>query len=193
MNDETNTELETPVTETPEYPPEPADDDIVLRRLKDEKTGEEMDLRTPWIEREVMVPTTVRIPLYEEGVLLSTEKLAKLNLAVVEYTQEQVDQMTYPAYYRNNPDLAPRVRQYKGYLDSLGLAYNATTDDIEEAVAISTTIAESDKLALVTRIKAAFDNIVLNLQALGLEFANYEAWRTMRKLIKYLPEEDANV
>lgn len=113
MNDETNTELETPVTETPEYPPEPADDDIVLRRLKDEKTGEEMDLRTPWIEREVMVPTTVRIPLYEEGVLLSTEELAKLNLAVVEYTQEQVDQMTYPAYYRNNPDLAPRVRQYK--------------------------------------------------------------------------------
>lgn len=165
---------------------------VVLRRLKDEKSGLELDIRTPFVEREIPVLTRVRIPLYADGILIPEEELAELGLSVVEYTQEQLDAMTYPGYYAANPDLAPRVRQYKQYLDDLGLSYNATTDDIDEAIAISTTIPESGKLAVATRIKAAFDNIVLNLQALGIEAASYEAWLTMPKLIKYLPEEESD-
>lgn len=165
---------------------------VVLRRLKDEKSGLELDIRTPFVEREIPVLTRVRIPLYADGILIPEEELAELGLSVVEYTQEQLDAMTYPGYYSANPDLAPRVRQYKQYLDDLGLSYNATTDDIDEAIAISTTIPESGKLAVATRIKAAFDNIVLNLQALGIEAASYEAWLTMPKLIKYLPEEESD-
>ncbi len=170
----------------------PDENAVVLRKLKDGKTGAEMDIRTPFVEREIMVPTLARIPLYADGVLLSEKELAELDLSVVEYTQAQLDAITYPAYYEANPDLAPRVRQYRKYLDDLGLAYTATTDDIDGAIAISTAIPEADKLAFATRIKAAFDNIALNLQALGIDAASYEAWLTMPKLIKYLPEEETH-
>ena len=165
---------------------------VVLRKLKDEKSGTELDIRTPFVEREIPVPTRVRIPLYADGVLISEKELAELGLSVVEYTQAQLDAMTYPGYYAANPDLAIRVRQYKQYLDGLGLSYTATTDDIDEAIAISTTIPEEEKLAVATRIKAAFDNISLNLQALGIEAASYEAWLTMPKLIRYLLEEGSD-
>lgn len=168
---------------------EVSDDTVVLRKLKNTGTGEFLEIRTPFVEREISVPTRVRIPLYVNGELLSAAELADLGLEIVEFTQDELDAQTYPSYYAANPDLAIRVRQYKALLDTLGLAYDATTDDIEEAVAISVSVEESDKLALITRIKAAFDNVVLNLQAIGVEAASYEAWRAMPKLVKYLPEE----
>ena len=118
------------------------------------------------------------------------EKLAEYGLSIREYTRLEVDTATYGAYYANNPDLAPRVREYKNHLDRLGLAYTSTTDDISAAIQADETLSETEKLQLAQEIKAAFDNIALNLQALGIEAASFEAWRPMAKLIRFLPEEE---
>lgn len=143
---------------------------------------------TPYITQDVQITKRMRIPLYVAGQLKSDEELAALGLTVRHYTQEELDAERCAALYAANPDLARRVREYKGYLDQIGiLNYGATTDDIEEAIAISTTI--EDKEQFVLRIKTAFDNIVLNLQAVNEEANAFTAWSMMPALVANLPEE----
>ena len=147
--------------------------------------GEE--ITAPYVEQDVQITKRMRVPLYVAGKLKSDEELAALGLTVRHYTQEELDEEECGKLYAANPDLAKRVREYKSYLDQLGLAYTATTDDIEEAVAISVTI--EDKEAFVLRIKTAFDNVVLNLQAVDEDYTSYTAWEKMPVLIANLPAE----
>lgn len=143
---------------------------------------------TPYVIRDIQITKRMRIPLYIAGKLKSDEELATLGLTVRHYTQEELDAMECARLYAANSDLAKRVREYKGYLDQLGIAdYSANTDTIEEAVAMSVTI--EDKEAFVLRIKTAFDNIVLNLQALNPEANAFSAWSKMPVLVANLPEE----
>lgn len=143
---------------------------------------------TPYVIRDIQITKRMRIPLYSAGQLKSDEELASLGLTVRRYTQAELDAEECEKLYAANPDLAKRVREYKNYLDQIGiLDYGATTDDIEEAVAISTTI--EDKEQYVLRIKTAFDNIVLNLQAINSDYTSYTAWSKMPALVANLPAE----
>lgn len=145
-----------------------------------------VEVAEPYVVREVQVTKLMRIPLYVAGKLKSDEELAALGLTVKRYTQAELDAEECAKLYAANPDLAKRVREYKGYLDELGmLDYGATTDMIEEAIAISTTI--EDKEQYVLRIKTAFDNIVLNLQAINSDYTSFTAWSKMPALIANLP------
>lgn len=141
---------------------------------------------TPYITQDVQITKRMRIPLYVAGQLKSDAELAALGLTVRRYTQAELDAEECAGLYAANPDLARRVREYKGYLDQIGiLDYGATTDDIEEAVAISTTI--EDKEQFVLRIKTAFDNIVLNMQAVNPDYTSFNVWEKMPVLIANLP------
>ena len=142
---------------------------------------------TPYIEKDVQIIKRMRIPLYVAGQLKSDAELATLGLTVRRYTQAELDAEECAALYSANPDLARRVREYKGYLDQLGLNYTANTDTIEEAVAMSVTI--EDKEAFVLRIKTAFDNVVLNLQAVHPDYTSFNAWEKMPALVANLPAE----
>lgn len=145
------------------------------------------EVAEPYVIREVQLTKRMRIPLYVAGQLKSDAELAELGLTVRRYTQEELDAEECAKLYAANPDLAKRVREYKGYLDELGmLDYGATTDDIEAAVAISVTI--EDKAAFVLRVKTAFDNVVLNLQAVDPEANSFTAWEKMKALVANLPE-----
>ena len=164
----------------------------VVKRVFVDEDGRELDIETQYVTRKIPVPTVMRVPLYVNGIMVGTERLEELGLTIREYTQEELDAKECAALYAANPDLAKRVREYKGYLDQLGmLDYGATTDDIEAAVAISTTI--EDKEAFVLRVKTAFDNIVLNLQALNPEANAFSAWSKMPALIANLTAEPEQV
>ena len=163
--------------------------EIVLRKFRDVKTGEEFDLKTAFIERVIPVPTPVSVPLYVNGELIPEEELRKLDLEIVGYTQEQLDTVYYAELYAGNPDLIPRVRQYRDYLDDLSLPYDATTDQIDAALQAREDLDAAGRLELAARIRTAFQDIVVNLEACGCMTANYEAWLQMPKLVKYLPAE----
>lgn len=166
------------------------DTDIVNQTLVDaENNGLEIDIRTPHVIRERPVIQQLRIPLYVNGHLKTTAELAELGLTIRNYTRLEVDTATYAGYYAANPDLAKRVREYKAHLDALGLPYTATTDDITGAVKADATLTEAEKLELGQAIKAVFDNIALNLQALEIPESSFYAWSNMPKLIRFLPAE----
>ena len=165
-----------------------AENEIVLRKFRDKQTGEEFDLKTAFIERVLPVPTPVNVPLYAGGEMIPETELEKLGLEIVGYTQEQLDTAEL---YAGNPDLAPRVRQYRDYLDNLALPYDATTDQIDAALQGREDLDAAGRLELAARIRTAFPDIVLNLEACGYMTASYEAWLQMPKLVKYLPAEEA--
>ena len=143
---------------------------------------------TPYVIRALQITKNMRIPLYVAGQLKSDAELASLGLTVRRYTQEELDAEECEKLYAANPDLAKRVLEYKGYLDQIGiLDYSANTDVIEEAVAISTTI--EDKEAFVLRVKTAFDNVLLNLQAVNADYTAFDAWSKMPALVANLPAE----
>lgn len=166
-----------------------ADNDIVLRKFRDLDNGTEFDINTAFIEREVKVPTRVKVPLYRDGQILPAGELKKLRLEVIEITEAEFDAKHYAALYAANPDLATRVREYKKLLDLLALPYDATTDAITAAVQAKADLDETGKLALAEQLRIAFQNVVLNLEACGQVGANYEAWLQMPKLVRYLPAE----
>lgn len=166
-----------------------AENEIVLRKFRDKQTGEEFDLKTAFIERVIPVPMPVNVPLYVDGEMIPETELEKIGLEIVGYTQEQLDTVYYAELYAGNPDLAPRVRQYRDYLDNLALPYDATTDRIDAALQGREDLDAAGRLELAARIRTAFQDIVLNLEACGYMTASYEAWAQMPKLVKYLPAE----
>ncbi|MGF0039012.1 hypothetical protein, partial [Victivallis vadensis] len=90
---------------------EELDTDIVKRTLVDSTAGgAELDIKTPYVIRQVPVPTRMRIPLYVAGELKSAEELAELGLTIREYTRLEVETAQYAAVYAANPTLAERVR-----------------------------------------------------------------------------------
>lgn len=162
-------------------------DEIVLWKLRDQTTSEEMDIRTPFITRERQVTRTLKFPLYVDGQIISDSELADLQLERVGYTQDQLDEIHYAALYNSNPDLETRVRQYKGYLDELSLPYDATMDDITAAIEEATAI--TDKAAYGAQLSAVYDAIITNLEFCGSPTPHMDACEQLVKLIQYLPEE----
>ena len=162
------------------------ENEIVKKVLVDEN-GKEMSIDTRFVVRKMMVERNVRVPLYVGNQLKSEAELAELGLTIKGYTREELDRKYCAELYAANPDLAVRVREYKEYMDTLGLPYDAKTDDIETAV-YALDMPDPDKQNLVLKIKITFDNITLNLEVFGAGFSSFSAWEKMPILIKYLPE-----
>lgn len=162
-------------------------DEIVLWKLKDDLANIELEDRTAFVEREISIPTVVRMPLYEGGALISDERLTALNISKIGYTQAQLDAIRYPAMFAANADLATRVRQYKAKLDELGIAYDSSMDAITEAIANSATI--EDKAAYGSEMSAIYNAIITNLEFCGSDTPHMDAYNELAKLIQYLPEE----
>ena len=159
----------------------------IAKRTLVNASGEELDIRTPYVVREVLVPQQMRIPLYVNGTLKTVEELAELGMTIREYTQDEVDAIFYAGLYASNPDLETRVRQYAAMLDTLGLEPTATMDDITAAITDSATI--TDKAAYATELKAIYDAIITNLEFCGSATPHMDAYLELSKLIQYLPQE----
>ena len=161
-----------------------AENEIVLRKFRNKKTGEEFSLQTAFFEKEIKVPTLVNVPLYVDGVMISEKELSALGLEIVGYTQEQLDTAAYAELYAANPDLAPRVRQYRDYLDSLALPYDATTDQVDAALLAREDLDAAGRLELSSRIAAKLHDIEVNFEMMGIP--GQTAWSAIPKLVKYL-------
>lgn len=170
--------------ETPEL-----DTDIV-KRVFVAADGTELDIQTPWVERDVQITKRMRIPLYVNGVIKNTEELAALGLTVREYTRLEVEQAYYRDLYARDAAgdgaLAERVRQYKGMLDTLGLAYDSTQDAVMAAIQAAE-MEDKDKAALALTMKTVYDAITTNLEFYGSDSPHMDTYTMLAKLIKYLP------
>lgn len=161
--------------------------EIVLWKIKDTATGEELPENTPTIRRTVQVMQELNIPLYRNGVIIPKSELTELGLEKVGYTQDQLDTIHYSNIYAFNPRLADRVREYRDHLDALQVGYAATTNEIDAAIQIRGGSTPTAKLELASRIRTTFEDIVVNLEAIGYDTASWDAWSQMPKLIQYLP------
>lgn len=161
----------------------------IVKRTLVTASGEELDIRTPYVVREVMVPQQMRIPLYVNGTLKTVEELAELGMTIREYTQDEVDAIFYAGLYASNPDLETRVRQYAAMLDALGLEPTASMDDISGAITASEAI--TDKVAYGLQAKTVYDAITCNLEFCGSETPLVDTYNQLAKLIQYLPQEEA--
>ena len=171
--------------ETPEL-----DTDIV-KRVFVAADGTELDIQTPWVERDVQITKRMRIPLYVNGVIKNTEELAALGLTVREYTRLEVEQAYYRDLYARDAAgdgaLAERVRQYKGILDTLCLAYDSTQDAVMAAIQAAE-MEDKDKAALALTMKTVYDAITTILEFYGSDSPHMDTYTMLAKLIKYLPE-----
>ncbi len=155
--------------------------------FRNTETGEEFDIKTKYVEREETVTVNVRKYLYQKGTRISDDDLAALGLEVYTYSDEELLEKQITGWYEANPDLETRVRQYKAYLDELGLAYSSTMDEISAAVDASETI--EDATAYKLEVKSVYDAISTNLEFIGSETPLMDTYELLSSLITYLPEE----
>lgn len=187
MSEEKNTSMDAE-TKIPEL-----DTDIVCTVLVDStQGGAELDIRTPYVTREVQVTQRQRIPLYVAGKLKSTEDLATLGLTIREYTRLEVETAYYADLYARDAEgdgaLQLRVRQYKNLLDQLHLDYSSTQDAV--MAAIQTADMDVDgKAALALTMKTVYDAITTNLEYLGSDCPHMDTYEKLPKLIRFLPAE----
>ena len=169
-----------------------SDSDIVKQVLVENETGNELDISTKYVVRTVNIPTKMKISLYENGSLVSTERLAELGLSLKGYTRLEVETKEYGNLYEmdseNDGALQKRVRQYKAMLDQLGLAYDSTQDVVMAAIQ-SASMTDAEKAALALTMKTVYDAITTNLEYYGSETPHIDTYERLAKLIKYLPEE----
>ena len=169
------------------------DTDIVKKTLVDSTAdGVELDLKTPFVIREVQVPTQMRIPLYVAGVLKSEEELAELGLTIREYTRLEVETAYYADLYARDAAgdgaLQLRVRQYKAQLDQLGLPYDAEQDTVMAAIQ-SAPLSDAEKAALALTMKTVYDAITTNLEFYGSDTPHMDTYKQLAKLIRFLPTD----
>ena len=164
-------------------------EEIVLWKLKDLDNNQEMDIRTAFIEREIKVTKQAKVPLYVDGVLISNEHLAALNLVRVGYTQTQIDTAHYAALYAANPDLETRVRQYKAYLDEIAVDYASSMDEILVAIDTFCQLKNKDKALYGSQLKVVYDAIITNMEFSGSDTPHMDVYIELAKMIQYLPEE----
>lgn len=168
------------------------DTDIVRTALVDSTAGgAELDIRTPYVIREIPVTQRMRIPLYVNGRLKSSGELAELGISVREYTRLEVETAYYGDLYARDAAgdgaLQTRVRQYKNLLDSLGVPYDATQDEVMEAIQ-SAAMDDAAKAALALTMKTVYDAITTNLEYLGSDCPHMDTYARLPKLIRFLPE-----
>lgn len=172
---------------------EEKDTDIVKRTLVDSTLdGAELNIKTPYVVREVQVTQRQRIPVYVNGKLKSAEELSELGLTVREYTRLEVETAFYADLYERDAAgdgaLQLRVRQYKGMLDTLGLAYDTPQDAIMTAIQ-SASITDAEKATLALTMKTVYDAITTNLEYLGSDCPHMDTYEKLPKLIRFLPEQ----
>lgn len=187
MSEEKNTSMDAE-TQTPEL-----DTDIVYTVLVDNtQGGAELNIKTPYVTREVQVTQKQRIPLYVAGKLKSTEELAALGLTVREYTRLEVETAYYADLYARDAEgdgaLQLRVRQYKNLLDQLHLDYSSTQDAVMTAIQTADMDVD-EKAALALTMKTVYDAITTNLEYLGSDSPHMDTYSKLPKLIRFLPAE----
>lgn len=187
MSEEKNTSMDAE-TQTPEL-----DTDIVYTVLVDStQGGAELNIKTPYVTREVQVTQKQRIPLYVAGKLKSTEELAELGLTVREYTRLEVETAYYADLYARDAEgdgaLQLRVRQYKNLLDQLHLDYSSTQDAVMAAIQTADMDVD-EKAALALTMKTVYDAITTNLEYLGSDSPHMDTYSKLPKLIRFLPAE----
>ena len=172
------------------------DTDIVKETLVDSTLNNaEYDIKTPYVTRTVNVPQQMRIPmripLYVNGKLKSTEELAALGLSIRKYTRLEVDTAYYADLYARDAAgdgaLALRVRQYKAQLDQLCLPYDSTQDVVMEAIQAAP-LTDAEKAALALTMKTVYDAITTNLEYYGSTQPHMDTYKQLAKLIRFLPE-----
>lgn len=178
-------------TTTPETAVE-LDTDIVRETLVDSTLNNaEYDIKTPYVTRTVNVPQQMRIPLYVNGKLKSTEELAALGLSIRKYTRLEVDTAYYADLYARDAAgdgaLALRVRQYKAQLDQLCLPYDSGQDVVMEAIQAAP-LTDAEKAALALTMKTVYDAITTNLEFYGSTQPHMDTYKQLAKLIRFLPE-----
>lgn len=166
----------------------------VYKRILVEEDGAELPEDARYVIRELPIPTRMRCALYEgNGELKSAAELAKLGLTVREYTKEEWEARFYANLYSldaaGDGALATRVRQYKGMLDTLGLAYDSTQDVVMAAIQ-GAEMEDKDKAALALAMKTIYDAVTTNLEFYGSETPHKDTYEMMANLIKYLPAEE---
>ena len=159
--------------------------DIVKQTLIDSTmNGAELDITTRYVVRTIPVPTRMKIPLYENGQLISAERLAELGLTVRTYTRAEVESAEYARYYAMNPTLAARVRQYAALLTAYGLPVTATSDQINAAI-MANDQTDAEKTAAAAGLLTLIHDIELNWNEVSGD--GLTAWSVLDKLIRYLP------
>ena len=160
--------------------------DIVKQTLIDSTmNGAELDINTKYVVRTIPAPTRMKVPLYENGQLISAERLAELGLTVRNYTRAEVEAQEYAQYYMMNPTLAARVRQYAALLTAYGLPVTATSDQINAAIMASNQ-TDAEKTAAAAGLLTLIHDIELNWNEVSGD--GLSAWSVLDKLIRYLPE-----
>lgn len=160
--------------------------DIVKQTLIETGTGAEMPITTKYVVRTIPVPTRMKIPLYENGALLSAERLAELGLTIRNYTRAEVEAAEYAGYYAQNPTLAARVLQYAALLTVYNLDVTATSDQIDTAIMASDQ-NDAEKTAAAAGLLTLIHDIELNWNEVSGD--GLSAWSVLDKLIKYLPAQ----
>ena len=166
------------------------DTDIVKQTLIETETGREYDINTRYVVRTIPVPTPMRIPLYENGGLVSAERLAELGLSIRNYTRAEVEAAEYAAIYARNPQLAVRVRQYAEMLETYGLPVTATSDEINAAI-VASDHTDAEKTAAAAALMSLIHDIELNYNEVSGN--GLSAWSVLDQLIRYLPAEEEEV
>jgi len=163
-----------------------------FRKINDPNV--KFDYRTRTYERTIMVPKIVKAPLWDaDNNRLSLEELQNIGLEIL-YTpdpsQEELDYDMYTQMYANNPQLATRIEEYKGYLDQLSVPVTANSTQIDAAIQANETLSDTEKLELAQRISTCFHDILVNVQALGIMMTDFEIWANMEKFVYYLPSNN---
>ena len=156
-------------------------------------TGKELPITTKYVIRTVNTPVQMRVPLYEHGVMISSQKLAQLGLQIKNYTKEEVQQQICEDLYRKDAQgdgaLKRRVQQYKQILDQLGLPYNASQDVIMLAIQ-EAPVTDAQKAAYALTLKTVYDAVTTNLEYLGSHTPHKDTYQMMQGLILNLPSEE---
>lgn len=164
------------------------ENDIVKQTLIETASGLELPITTKYVVRTIPVPTRMKIPLYENGELISAERLAELGLTVRNYTRAEVEAQEFAGYYAMNPTLAARVRQYAALLTAYGLPVTATSDQINAAIMASDQ-TDAEKTAAAAGLLTLIHDIEINWNEVSGN--GLSAWSVLDKLIAHLPSGEA--
>lgn len=165
---------------------------------------EEIPYNTTAITVERPVICKVRQPLWnKEGKRLTIQELADVGVEVYVYpdqTQEYTEYHTFTKLFTANPDLEPRVQEYKVCFDELGIGYDSNTDQMEAAILAKFGENFEQKTQFYSRMQTALTNVKVNYQAairfLGEEGADYApaddfiTWYHTPLLVKYMPSSN---
>ena len=115
-------------------------------------------------------------------------------------TTEYVNYKKFTALFAANPDLEPRVQEYKAFFDELGIGYDSNTDQMEAAMVAKFGDNKEQKLEFYSRMNAALTNVKVNYQA-AIQFLgedgdayaqadDFITWLHTPLLIQYMPSSN---